>query len=224
MDKKSLPQLLIGGAIVLFGLGFLLDGLNIWDFSSVMRDWWPLLIILVGVASLLSSPSTPWWPVFIIGAGILLLLEEFDLADIDVWDVIWPIALIIFGVTMFLSRRTPLPKSTDENRSDIFVLFSGVDSANASSKYAGGRISAFFGGVKLDLREAELAKNSATLEVFTAFGGVDLLVPDNWLVQVNGLPLFGGWDDKTKKPSDKNAPTLHIRGTCLFGGVNVKNS
>jgi hypothetical protein len=80
-----------------------------------------------------------------------------------------------------------------------------------------------FGGIELDLTDAEM-KNGATVDVFTAFGGIDIRVPDGWIIKTSGLPIFGGWEDKTRKPRDANkAPVLNIAGTCLFGGVSIKN-
>lgn len=222
MRIKSLPQLIVGGAIVLVGVGFLLDAFNAWDFSSFMSEWWPVLVMLVGFASLLTNPTMPLWPLFIIGAGALLLVGTLDIADFEVWQVIWPAALIVFGLSFFFRQLMPRPKAVQDNKSDLFVAFSGIESANKSDKYQGGSLSAVFGGIKLDLSQATI-KDRAKLDVFTAFGGVELIVPENWVVHTSGLPLFGGWEDKTRKPSVNKAPVLEVHGTCIFGGVEIKN-
>ena len=51
-----------------------------------------------------------------------------------------------------------------------------------------------------------------------------MLVPKGWRVSVSGLPIFGGYDDKTTQgdlPAD--APLLRVNATAVFGGVGVAN-
>lgn len=222
MKLKSLPQLLLGGAIVFVGVGFLLDGLNVWDFGEFFAQWWPSLIIIAGVVSLLTNPSSPLWPVFIAGAGTLLLLRNLDVVDFNVWSVIWPVGVIVVGLSFFFDMFKPKAGKVSEDELNLAVAFSGIESNVSSNDFKGGKLSAVFGGMELDLSDASMDKD-ATLDIFTAFGGVELRVPSDWNVKASGLPLFGGWENKTKKPSSKNAPTLEVRGTCIFGGVEIKN-
>jgi hypothetical protein len=43
---------------------------------------------------------------------------------------------------------------------------------------------------------------------------------------MSGLPLLGGFDDKTSGdgPPDPDAPVLHVAATAILGGVEVKNA
>ena len=43
---------IIGAILILLGTGFLLDQLDIWDFSGLLGTWWPTAIILIGVIQL----------------------------------------------------------------------------------------------------------------------------------------------------------------------------
>jgi hypothetical protein len=64
----------------------------------------------------------------------------------------------------------------------------------------------------------------AQLDIFTAFGGVEVKVPDGWQVEVKGLPLFGGIENATAKEAvAANAPRLSISATVLFGGLEIKH-
>ncbi len=222
MNKKSSSQLLLGIVILAVGIGYLLDTLNLLNFGSFLAQWWPLLIILVGFVSLVSNPKVFTWPLFIILFGGLLQLQRLDIVSFNVWNILWPSAIILVGLSFIFDRFSPKAKLSTEENIDMFVAFSGIESINKSSDFQGGKITSLFGGISLDLRHAKI-KKEARLEIFTAFGGVDLQVPEGWVVHTSGLPLFGGWDDKTKKTADENAPVLHIQGTCLFGGVDIKN-
>jgi Domain of unknown function (DUF5668) len=221
MNTKSLPRLIIAGTVVILGLGFLLDGFNAWNFGDVLSTWWPLIIVLIGLASLFNNPSAPLWPLFVVVAGILLVLRENNTIDFEVWNIIWPIGLILIGLSFIFERLQP-SHTVHEDSADILVAFSGNDSAVTTDDFKGGNLTALFGGIKLDLRQAKI-KDTAKINVFAAFGGAEIIVPKEWRVQTGGLPIFGGWENKAEKPSDKKAPLLDIRGTCLFGGVEVKN-
>jgi hypothetical protein len=54
---------------------------------------------------------------------------------------------------------------------------------------------------------------------------VDVIVPEGWRVQLGGLPIFGGYEDKTHKfgALAVDAPVLKVGATAIFGGVTVKN-
>ena len=41
--------------------------------------------------------------------------------------------------------------------------------------------------------------------------------------QAEIFPQEGGWEDKSDKPESKSAPVLNVRGTSIFGGVEIKN-
>lgn len=223
MNTKSFGRTLFGIAIVAVGVGFMLDSLNIYNFNHIIGDWWPSLIVLAGLASLFSSPRQFLWPLTIVFAGILLQLRQLNVLNFDIWGLIWPAIIIIGGLSLIAQRSGHTkPQTTDDNIVDMFVTFSGLEAKNQSDTFAGGKITALFGGVTLDLLKAKIT-DKATIDIFTAFGGIELRVPEGWRVKASGLPLFGGWDNKTEMPEDKDAPTLYIRGTCMFGGFEVKN-
>ncbi len=222
MKQPLSGQSLVGLLIIALGVGFLLDALNLWNFSVILADWWPLLIVAMGLLTLLSNPKEILWPFVMIGAGMLLLLRQLDAVSFNVWSLIWPILLIVVGFSFITDRLSPKPKQSGDDGIDLFVAFSGLDISNKSSNFTGGKATVLFGGMTLDLRHAKV-KKEAYINSFTGFGGLELKVPDTWIVKTSGMPLFGGWEDKTTKPTAKNAPVLHVRGTCLFGGVEIKN-
>ena len=85
--------------------------------------------------------------------------------------------------------------------------------------FEGAELTAVFGGIKCDLRNAVIDKDCA-IQVSAIFGGIDILVPDNVNVKVSSNSIFGGVSNKTAVC--QNAPTIYISGTCMFGGVDIK--
>ena len=80
---------------------------------------------------------------------------------------------------------------------------------------------AVFGGVDLDLREATFAAPVVEVNVFCMFGGVELKVPDGVTVRNQVMGIFGGSEASHLGPPDPNAPTIILKGVCLFGGVDA---
>ena len=103
------------------------------------------------------------------------------------------------------------------------AVFSGRDIRVDNSEFVGGDLSVIFGGIDLNLKNAVIRKN-ITIEVKAIFGGIDILMPSNVRVVVDVTPILGGVDNGTRTPlgADENTPTVFIRGTCLFGGLDVK--
>src|SRR5262249_33977667 len=100
-----------------------------------------------------------------------------------------------------------------------FSVFGGQRVISQSKQFRGASLTAFFGGVTLDLRQAKPAPDGADVDVMTAFGGAQVLVPAGWLVLFSGIPTFGCCEDRTSHRGDEAGPQLRIRGTAVFGGA-----
>jgi len=97
-----------------------------------------------------------------------------------------------------------------------------------SQDFQGGDVTAIFGGVELDMTEANMQAKEATLAITAIFGGVEIRVPPNWQVAFRGAPIFGGIEDKTRTarvedPANSNLKVLVITGAVIFGGLEIKN-
>ena len=83
---------------------------------------------------------------------------------------------------------------------------------------------AMFGGVELDLLEASLESRELTIIAVAIMGGVDIVVPDDLTVMVDGAGILGGFGETTRHstpPPPAGAPVVRIKGMALFGGVTV---
>jgi hypothetical protein len=81
---------------------------------------------------------------------------------------------------------------------------------------------ACMGGVALDLREAVFEDREVTIFAASLMGGVDITVPEGLNVQVHGFGFMGGFSGTPSGEIDPAAPTLHVKGFAIMGGVNVK--
>ncbi|PSL04897.1 LiaF transmembrane domain-containing protein [Cecembia rubra] len=105
------------------------------------------------------------------------------------------------------------------------ALFTGIQRRIFSKSFKGGKTSAIFGGIELDLSQADI-DGQAVLQVEIAFGGVKLVVPPHWDVQVNmGTVFAAGVEDKrifNPSATDSNK-VLKIHGSMVFGGLEIKS-
>lgn len=222
MKSKSLPQVFAGLLVIALGVGLFLNGLGVINFGEFVRQWWPIVPIGIGVIGFVSNPRQWVWPLLFFMFGIAALLKQLGYVDFNLWSLFWPTIIIVVGFSLIFQNHAwgSKPADVDDDHINASVLFAGQNVRSVSHNFKGGDLSAVFGGIDLDLRDAKI-KDGAEINVFAAFGGVDMKVPEGWVVKVSGLPVFGGWEDKTTKPTDKNAPTLKINATCAFGGFSV---
>lgn len=236
---------LMGLFVVLVGTLFLLRNLG---FVYVEHLWayWPVILIALGIARLADSRRAHGrlWGIMIAVAGVLLLAGNLGRIPGNVWNYIWPVLIIWFGITMLIGRgprgrawqdrrhrrwRNPnlsMGKISNGNSDYLreVAVFGGIRKRIVSQNFQGGEVKAVFGGVELDLRPAMIIKDEIEIEADSVFGGVDITVPENWRVVVEGQGVFGGYEDKTSHTTSESAgPRVLITGSAVFGGVTVKN-
>jgi hypothetical protein len=86
------------------------------------------------------------------------------------------------------------------------------------------RVIAFMGGAELDFREARLGAGVTELTLFVFMGGVQLIVPPELSVELNGTGIMGGFDHMDRQPpvADPERPILRVHGVAFMGGVSVE--
>jgi Domain of unknown function (DUF1707)/Cell wall-active antibiotics response 4TMS YvqF len=83
---------------------------------------------------------------------------------------------------------------------------------------------AFMGGVELDLTEARFEDAETTIQAFAMMGGIDIYVPEDITVQVNGTGFMGAFENHAPDQSQPRPgmPVVKITGLAMMGGVDVK--
>ena len=106
----------------------------------------------------------------------------------------------------------------------ILAIFSGVKRVGHWLPRRQIKVITFFGGVDLDFRETELPPGVTTVDIRAVFGGVDVKVPPDLPVLVEGFGIFGGFDSKnvTLATGQETGPVLRFTGFAVFAGVSVK--
>ena len=236
MDARSVarvtPQVIFGLGIIAIGVILLLHNIGILYARSYL-SYWPVILILIGLASALqpSGSAGRWVGLLLVILGVLLLLDNLYIIDFYVWDY-WPLLLILAGFALLRASRRPhtSPPAGASPQAGLegsivrgFALLGGQTITSTSNDFQGGSAVAFLGGCKVDLRGAAIKSDRVILELFAFWGGIEVLVPSTWSVQLEGFPILGGFDDKTHPHPQGELKRLVIRGTAIMGGIEVKN-
>ena len=133
------------------------------------------------------------------------------------------IELVIYGFNHNPSQwlKRPVPVGEQGKRICCTARLGADAYTYRGEHFHGARLDAFFGGIRLDLREAVICEDEE-IDVRTFVGGVELYVPDNVNVIVKSHSFIGGVGNETTNSPDKNARKIYITASNYFGGVSVK--
>jgi hypothetical protein len=241
--------LFAGLFIVAIGLVFLLDQEGVVSAGYMFQFFWPAIFIFFGLDAVMcpEGGNRRNFGFLLIGIGGLLLLSRTGFLHFHIgFELIWPIALIWVGVWIILRAFRPGagqgpvigwvgPWVTrlhqggldpTESQFDLVAVFGGVKRRITSQSFKGGSVMTFCGGFAIDLRSANIEGESATINASSCMGGGEIRVPTSWIVDMQGLPLFGGFVDETHQIEETDPAKrkrLYVRGTTLMGGIVVKN-
>lgn len=225
-DRRSgIPtQLVFGALVVLVGIVLLLDTTGVYDTRPLL-DYVPALVILLGMYALwrggLRNFFGPLLVIVLAGAWQLAALDVVEWEEL--WDF-WPVFLIVFGLSLVLSYWRRSPGETSTNHVSSFAIFGGSEKRSNSKEFRGADLTAMFGGAELDLRDAAVADPPARISAVALFGGVEIIVPRDWNVQLEVLPILGGAsDERPRRPEAHEGVDLVVSGFAAFGGVGIED-
>lgn len=226
--RRGLPaQSLFGGLLLFIGVSLFVRNLGWWD--GRVWQFWPMLLIAVGLLKLLASGGgfDRMVGLALVAFGALRLASSYFALDIGPPDILAGV-LVVFGSALVWRGLVWSPDSESDHRIDasdtvsVLALMGGYSPRSTSPRFRGGDITVFMGGIGLDLRGSQL-QGPAVLDVFVMWGGVEIKVPADWTVELCGMPILAGFEDKT---ATQHAPTdkrLIVRGAVIMGGIEVKN-
>jgi predicted membrane protein len=223
-------HLVLGLVIIVVGVLFTLDNLDIVNGDAYLEVYWPAGLILIGLAKMFEAYQRGrsfLGGAFFAVVGTWLLLDNLRLISASFFDL-WPLLLVAVGAVIVWQglkgggRRSHATAGDRDSVVSAVAVLSGVNRGSNSPNFRGGELTAFMGGCEIDLRQAGI-DGEAVLDVFAMWGGIDIQVPEDWRVVSRVTPLLGGFDDQTRPPQQASSPTLLIRGVVIMGGIEIKN-
>lgn len=232
-DPLFSMRLLVGLWIIALGAIFLAGNLGWIDTRQAFRLFWPLIFVLVGSSMVMQKAnkrSNRWGWVFI-GVGIWVFAGKIGWVDLNFWQLAFPLALLALGGTLvwraFHSKPVEIAdQPAGEEHAEFvrsFAVMSGTELRPVSRPFRGADLSAVMAGIKLDLTDARMEGDTATIEVFAFWGGMEIHVPPDWAVTSKVATLMGGFVDKRRPTSTVPTKNLVITGFVVMSGIEVKN-
>lgn len=224
---KRINSIIWGLALLAVSAVLILNAFEVTSIEIFFDGWWTLFIIVPSLIGLFTAHEKT---ANIIGLliGVLLFLACQNILDFDIlWKLMVPVIIAVIGIKMIFKgfgKDNGFIKSIEANGDDIktgFAAFSGQDIRFDNEIFKGAELTAVFGGIKCDLRNA-VFEGDTVINACCIFGGADIFLPDNVNIKVNSNSLFGGIDNKKHQNSKDNQYTVYLNGTCIFGGVDVK--
>ena len=246
--NREANRVVAGLILVAVGVVFLLRNMGFalpyWLFS------WPVILILVGIYSGFKHNfrNNTW--IILIAIGGFFLVDRFT-PDLRLAHTFWPLVIIGVGVLFILRPKNNMwlnnkemwdidkwknkkewanesSASTEPDSSDylnINSVFSGIKRSMLSKNFQGGNIKAVFGGVDIDLSQADI-NGEVMIRLDVAFGGIKLVLPPHWMLKNEIEGLFHGVEDKRNFNAAgciNPEKILVLKGSVVFGGVDIRS-
>ncbi|MCZ8216085.1 MAG: DUF5668 domain-containing protein, partial [Cyclobacteriaceae bacterium] len=218
-----------GLIVVVIGVVLLAREMNLnvpeWLFT------WKMLLIGIGlyVGAKHSFKPGGWMVAVLIGT--VFIIDDY-VYDFNLKPYLIPIIVIGLGLYLIFKPKSRAGQfwkenaqnhtSTDSHWESVSIF--GGNKNIISKDFKGGEMVTILGGSELNMSQADI-NGVVTLEVVQIFGGTKLIVPANWKVQTSELvSIMGGIDDKRQTlTSVDDSKVLNIRGTSVFGGIDIRS-
>jgi len=222
---------IIGVILVLVGLFLVMRNTGVFpNFIDHVIFSWPMLLVTIGLVITIGSSGGKTSGIIVMAVGAFFLIPQIFRETFDV-NMFWPSIFIIIGIVFIFSKRKGWNSvSTSPPVGDDYIdyvhVFSGGERQIVSDNFRGGKVTAVFGGSEIDLTKAKLAQGVSELELACVFGGTTIIVPDDWNVKIEVVPVLGGFGDSRKLNPGRvvdMSRQLAIKGAVVFGGGEVKS-
>jgi len=182
-------HLVLGLCVVSIGVALTLDRLQIIDAERILRLW-PVAIILLGAVMVTQAffPATD--------------PTSREVRRRNAAGPLFFVALILmaFFLGPRIERRARAVRADTKDSFSMLAIMSADRRASYSREFQGADMTSFMGGCALDLRQATIAPGQeAVIDVFAMMGGVELRVPEGWVVDVRTVPVMGGVSDQRRR-------------------------
>lgn len=228
-NSPSFLKAVFGLLLILGGVLWFLDILDVFSFDLSFKGWWALFVIIPCFLGLFTD-NDKVGSLMGLCLGVLLLLAARDVFS---WSDFWKLGLativIFIGVKLLVCKNfhpehTSIESINREGRNirQIEASFGRQELCFDGIDFEGADIKCSFGSVSLDLRKANIL-SGASIDIDAGFGGVLILLPDNAVIKTSVNAGFGGLSDDRRSRPQEGEPLIFITGKIGFAGVSLKN-
>lgn len=140
-----------------------------------------------------------------------------------IWGLLGSAAIVGSAVYLGESTYATTEAAADGREFRTSAILGGRKHNNAFEEFVGGDVTAFMGGVDIDLSDSTMRGEEVVLDVFVVMGGINLRIPGDWVVVNDVGILMGGMEDKSRVADMATAKRLVVRGSVFMGGMEIYN-
>lgn len=234
--------IIMAALIVVNGLG-LIEGVGVWSIIFTVHFW---CCIIRWNRKITGNNN-------IILACFLAIVwsEQLHIESITPWPILFAALLGSIGISMIFGKKNKKWKknysggnhyysnnSSNEGKyfdENVNVEQDSGEVVTCESKFAGTvkyitsnnlkkvYVRNEFSGMSIYLDKAKVPSKRLEIEIKNSFGGVEIYIPANWIVENELNCSFGGYDEEgTKAPTDAESVTVVIKGSANLSGVTIK--
>ena len=208
--------------LVLIALGVILtiNALGIANINIFFKGWWTLFLIIPSIVSIIEGNDKKISFIVLI-VGILLLLSSRNIINFAiVGRLIFPILLILFGLSILFKKdkKNEINKvEIDKDAEEIDVTF-GEQNVKIIEDFKSKILSAVFGKITFDISDAKI-KKEANIKAEAIFGSVSIIVPEDCQVKTKSSSIFGSVTNNCQNNTGNKV--INIEANSIFGGIVI---
>lgn len=121
-------------------------------------------------------------------------------------------------------RARPAVGLARRSRQALLAILGGTTRRGRWTPAEQSTVVAIMGGAQIDFRDALLPPGETEIRCFAFWGGIEIIVPPDLVVDVDGVAILGGFEHASGGPAGlpPDAPRLRITGAAIMGGVEIK--
>jgi len=122
---------------------------------------------------------------------------------------------------LYVRERIPAFGGESDSEFSVVAAADSADFKSVSESFSEGRATAFMGGIRIDLVDVSLSPG-AHLVLRAFMGGIDVIVPSGWRVEVAGRSVMGGVANLSDPDAlVDDAPVLLVDALAIMGGIEI---
>jgi len=228
---------LIGFAVICIAVGLIIIGKNTGIISEELYKIlisWQMLLVVLGLH--IVTHRTYLFGTFVMGIGAFFLTPLITGSNENWFSDFWPLIFVFIGLLIIFKILLPKKRKNCmkfDDKPNSFHTENGfvvVDNSFSQTKHVvmdevfkGAKIKNNFGGVELDLRRTTLESGNTYIDIDCSFGGIEMRVPNNWLVLTELDSVMSGVSDERPSSGNENLNyKLILRGKISLSGIEIK--
>lgn len=131
---------------------------------------------------------------------------------------------VLKGIAMAVSRLFESDSTASVNDFKVLAVMDGRELDSEADSLRTGSATSFRGGIDIDLTRATLDPGGAHVALKAIMGGIRLIVPDEWRVDVDLDVKGGDATIRTQDPAEaaEGAPRLFVEAYTRMGGILIQ--